>query len=97
MSVLQALLDAQLTLLSHNNCLITDRPDLPRAPDTGWTTNFIRELAAIDAAICALTGDLRKCPECGLCSSHLSNVPTSGQPMFVAEHPCSRKACGGCS
>lgn len=50
-------MDAQLALLSHNNCLITDRPDLPRAPDTGWTTNFTRELAAIDAAICALTGE----------------------------------------
>jgi hypothetical protein len=54
MSVLQALLDAQLALLSHSNCLITDRPDLPRAPDTGWTTDFTKELASIDAAISAL-------------------------------------------
>jgi hypothetical protein len=60
MSVLQALLDAQLALLSHNNCLITDRPDLPRAPDTGWTTNFTGELAAIDAALSELAEEARK-------------------------------------
>lgn len=97
MSVLQALLDAQLALLSHSNCLITDRPDLPRAPDTGWTTDFTRELAAIDAAIFALTGDLRKCPECGRCSTSLSSVPTTSPTKCQAEHPCSRKASGGCS
>lgn len=97
MSVLQALLDVQLALLSHSNCLITDRPDLPRAPDTGWTTDFTKELASIDAAISALTGDLRKCPECGLRSTRLSNVPTSDRPMCGTERPCNRKASGDCS
>ena len=97
MSVLQALFDAQLALLSHSNCLITDRPDLPRAPDTGWTTDFIRELAAIDAAIFALTGDLRKCPECGRCSTSLSNVPTSSLTKCETERPGNRKPSGCCS
>lgn len=47
----QALLAARLALASHHNCLITDRPDLPRSADTGWTTDFSGELTLIDAAI----------------------------------------------
>ena len=75
-NVLQALLDARLALCSTHNCLTTDRPDLPRAPDTGWTTDFSKEIKAIDDAIFSLVGELRNCPECGRCSTALSSVPS---------------------
>lgn len=47
----RALEAARLALLSHDNCLISDRPDLPRTEETGWTTDFSRELALIDVAL----------------------------------------------
>jgi hypothetical protein len=56
MSILQALRDAMLAMLASNNCLITDRPDLPRADDTCWTTDFSKEIEAVDEAICILSG-----------------------------------------
>src|SRR5690606_29768626 len=54
----RALRTARLALLSHNNCLITDRPDLPRSAETGWTTDFSRELQLLDEAI----GSTNTCP-----------------------------------
>lgn len=50
-AVATALKAARLALLSNDNCLITDRPDLPLSQETGWTTDFSSELALIDAAI----------------------------------------------
>lgn len=50
-AVAVALEAARLALLSNDNCLITDRPDLPLSQETSWTTDFSGELALIDAAI----------------------------------------------
>lgn len=50
-AVVEALKAARLALLSHDNCLITDRPDLPLSQETSWSTNFSGELALIDVAI----------------------------------------------
>lgn len=50
-AVVGALKAARLALLSHDNCLITDRPDLPPSQETSWTTDFSGELALIDLVI----------------------------------------------
>lgn len=50
-AVVEALKAARLALLSHDNCLITDRPDLPASQETSWTSDFSGELALIDVAI----------------------------------------------
>lgn len=47
----EALQAARQALASHNNCLITDRPDRPCSEVTGWTTDFQRELQLLDVAI----------------------------------------------
>jgi hypothetical protein len=57
MNVLQALEDAKRAMEGSHNCLITDRPDLPRADDTCWTTDFSKEIKAIDEAIASLRRD----------------------------------------
>lgn len=76
-SVVQALLDARMALATTHNVLATDRPDLPRAPDTGWTTDFSVEIRALDQAIRSVVGPLHKCLECGRCSTSLVNVPST--------------------
>ncbi|MEG2582805.1 hypothetical protein [Comamonas sp.] len=50
-AVVEALKAARLALLSHDNCLITDRADLPRSAETCWTTDFSRQLQLIDVAL----------------------------------------------
>lgn len=50
-AVTMALETARRALASHHNCLTTDRPDLPRSADTGWATDFSRELQLLDEAI----------------------------------------------
>ncbi len=42
---------AHHAMCANNNCLTTDRPDLPVSPETSWTTDFSKELAAIDEAL----------------------------------------------
>lgn len=54
----QALRAARLALALHHNCLITDRPDLPRSADSSWTTDFSDELTLIGAAIELRTASL---------------------------------------
>ncbi len=93
-SVLQSLLDARVALALHSHCLITDRPDLPRAPDTGWTTDFSKEIQAIDDSISALVGELRNCRECGRCSTSLSMVPSTDPAICAAVFPDSRTPYG---
>lgn len=96
MSVIQVLLACRIAFCSHHNCLITDRPDLPREPDTGWTTNFRQEIAAIDTAINKLTGELSTCLECGDGRTRLQSLPTSDPSTPAAAPACSGKPCGGC-
>jgi len=68
----KAMKAAHLQLCVTNNLLVTDRPDLPRAEDTSWTTDHRTELARLEAAMKLLeeisTGSD---PECGLCSKRL--------------------------
>lgn len=76
----QALEAARLALLSHNNCLITDRPDLPRSAETSWTTDFTRVLALIDAALCRSTSDGVEPPE----TATISMAPALVSPLCVS-------------
>ena len=42
---------AHLQLCLTNNLLVTDRPDLPRSPDTSWTTDHRPELSRLEQAM----------------------------------------------
>lgn len=53
-AVPDALRAARLALCASHNVLATDRPDLPRSKETGWTTDHRREIALIDQALAAL-------------------------------------------
>src|SRR5690606_11401418 len=68
-----ALRAARLALLSHNNCLITDRPDLPRSKEAGWTTDFSREIQLLNEAI----GLTSTCPRSSGGSSGPLTAPLS--------------------
>lgn len=86
-SVLGALRMARKALVENHNVLATDRPDLERAPDTGWTTDFRKEIDAIDAAAEMLVGcPGRTAPECGRCSTPQLNAPCKG-PARPVEAP----------
>lgn len=91
MSILDALQQARMALVTNHGVLATDRPDLPRAPDTGWTTNFLREIAAIDAAVEMLVGSrFRTDPGCGRCSTPQRSAPSADPARPEQEHPGSR-------
>lgn len=62
--VTAALEHALRALVSTNNCLTTDRPDLPRAPDTGWTTDFSKEIELLNAALAAMEFGSRSDARC---------------------------------
>ncbi len=81
----EALRAARLALVSHNNCLITDRPDLPRSAESGWTTAFTRELALIDTAI-----GLSTASRCWHESSGQQREPSEGPATPEAELHSSR-------
>lgn len=85
----RSLRTARLALLSHNNCLITDRPDLPRSADTGWTTDFSREIQLLDEAI----GLTSTCPRSLGGSSGPLTAPLS-TPATHAEAPRSSRMPG---
>lgn len=87
----EALQAARLALVSHNNCLITDRPDLPRSDDTGWTTDFRRELYLLDRAI----DSMNTCPRSPDGNSGQPTVPLSAPARPEAAHRSSRTPCGG--
>lgn len=76
-AVFEALKAARLALLSHDNCLITDRPDLPASQETSWTSDFSGELALIDVAI-GRTASL-----CASGSSCLQTVQKSNPAICV--------------
>ena len=42
---------AILVMSASNHCLITDRPDLGFQPETSWTTNFDKEIDALQDLI----------------------------------------------
>lgn len=85
MSILEALQMARMALVTTHNVLATDRPDLPRAPDTGWTTNFLREIAAIDDAVEMLVGSrCRTDPGCGRCSTTQPSGPDTAHATPAA-------------
>lgn len=68
----RAMTAAHLQLCVTNNLLVTDRPELPRAEDTSWTTDHRAELAELDAALKWLDAlSTGSGPECGLCSKCL--------------------------
>lgn len=68
--ILSALTSARHDLVFLGGCTHTDRPDFPLSPETSWKTDVSGTLAAIDAAIAALTEQGRRTdPECDRCSS----------------------------
>nr|WP_263864216.1 hypothetical protein [Variovorax sp. 38R] len=90
-TVLEALELARMALVTNHNVLATDRPDLPRSPDTGWTTNFLREIAAIDAAVEMQVGSRSRTDlGCGRCSTNQQSGPGIGHSTPVPELPGSR-------
>ena len=90
-TVLEALELARMALVTNHNVLATDRPDLPRSPDTGWTTNFLREIAAIDAAVEMQVGSRSRTDlGCGRCSTNQRSGPGTGHSTPVPELPGSR-------
>nr|WP_240650680.1 hypothetical protein [Variovorax guangxiensis] len=91
MSVLEALALTRMALVTNHNVLATDRPDLPRAPGTGWTTNFLREIAAIDAAAQMLAGNhCRTDLGCARCSTCQPSEPSTGHATRSQELQGSR-------
>lgn len=71
--VTAALEHAMLALSATHNCLTTDRPDLPRAPDTCWTTDFSEQIALIEAALTTLGFSSCSDPRSGVCRTSPSN------------------------
>ncbi|MBA2594352.1 MAG: hypothetical protein M3495_06680 [Pseudomonadota bacterium] len=47
----KAMKAAHLQLCVTNNLLVTDRPDLPCADDTSWTTDHRTDLAGLEGAM----------------------------------------------
>lgn len=65
----RAVTKAHLQLCATHNLLVTDRPDLPRSEETGWTTDNRNELAELDAVLEWLNAlSTGNGPECDLCS-----------------------------
>lgn len=82
--VWDSLVKAKVALVANHEVLATDRPNLPLAPGTGWTTNFLREIAAIDDAKAMLAGGLVHIdPGCTRCSTH----PRSGTCKALSTLP----------
>lgn len=84
-AVAVALEAARLALLSNDNCLITDRPDLPLTQETSWVTDFSAVLALIDAAI-GRTASL-----CASGSTGLQTVPKLS-PAICEREPRSNRS-----
>ena len=95
-SLLDTLELAKREFVFIGGCVVTDRPDLPLSPDTSWTPDFSRVVAAIDDAIDQLVGaDRRTDPECSGCSRSQPIRPISARTKYVPAHPGSRMAEGG--
>lgn len=75
---LDAIRLAQRDLTFLGGCTHTDRPDLPLAPDTSWTTDVSDTLVALDTAIAALR-TLRTRAGCCGCSSSQPSAPRTSR------------------
>ena len=60
LSLLDTLELAKREFVFIGGCVVTDRPDLPLSPDTSWTPDFSRLVAAIDDAVDQLVGADRR-------------------------------------
>ena len=97
-SLLDPLELAKREFVFIGGCVVTDRPDLPLSPDTSWTPDFSRVVAAIDDAIDQMVGaDRRTASRCTGCDSCQPTRPISARTKYVQAPPDSRKAEGGCS
>lgn len=96
LSLLDTLELAKREFVFIGGCVVTDRPDLPLSPDTSWTPDFSRVVAAIDDAIDQMVGaDRRTDPECSGCSRPQPIRPISARTKYVPAHLGSRMAEGG--
>ena len=93
--ILSALRRAEHDLAFLGGCTHTDRPDLPLSPDTSWTTDVTKTLAAISAAIAELGGkDRCTDPGCAGCSSCQPSSPSTTHSIDEGAHGESRKPDG---
>lgn len=98
LSVVDALELAKREFVFIGGCVVTDRPDLPLSPDTSWTPDFSRVVAAIDDAIDQIVGaDRRTASRCAGCDSCQQTLRISARTKYVAAPLDSRTAEGGCS
>lgn len=92
-SVVDTLELAKREFVIIGGCVVTDRPDLPLSPDTSWTSDFSRVVAAIDDAIDQLVGAGRRTGlECAGCSTSQPMRPISARTKYVPAHLDSRTA-----
>lgn len=92
-SLLDTLELAKREFLFSAGCVMTDRPDLPLSPETSWTMDFSRVVAAIDDAIDQLVGaDRRIAAGCAGCSTSQPTRPLSARTRYVPVHLDSRTA-----
>lgn len=94
-SAVALLQKVRLALVSNNNCTVTDRPDLPPAPDTTWVTDFSAEIAAVDRLIEMASGSLCIAPECAGESKRQPSEPSTNPPTPSVEPEGSRTQQGG--
>lgn len=98
LSVVDTLELAKREFVFIGGCVVTDRPDLPLSPDTSWTPDFSRVVAAIDDAIDQMVGaDRRTASLCAGCGNCQPTRQISARTKYVQAPPDSRKAEGGCS
>lgn len=94
LSVLDVLEMCERDFAFIGGCTMTDMPDVPLSPETSWTMDFSRVLAAIDVAKEKLGGFVDCCTagECVGCSNPQPMEPTSATPKFEPEHLDTGKA-----
>ena len=96
LSLLDTLELAKRAFVFIGGCVVTDRPDLPLSPDTRWTPDFSRLVAAIDDAIETLVGaEFRNVLRSVGCSTCPPMARISARTKYVPAHLGSRMAEGG--
>lgn len=94
--ILAVLEMAKREFLFAGGCVMTDRPDLPLSPETSWTADFSRVVAAIDDAVDLLVGvECRSALRCAGCSTNQPTLPISARTKYVPAHGGSRTAAKG--
>ena len=88
LSVLDVLEMCERDFAFIGGCTMTDMPHVPLSPETSWTMDFTRVMAAIAVAKEKLGGwvDCRTAGECAGCSTPQQMEPPSVRSRFKPEH-----------